>query len=133
MKYAIDVDGVLFDSRNQLIIDGTNAYNKITGRRAFFSEDITMDNYSRLIKENPSLVRKFDSLHPFSKSAEEMVFIFYAIDNDISIGSDEDFQRELGKIPQARKKCGRMFCMMRGIGSRKSIRTGMQFSGHLIQ
>ena len=101
MIYAIDVDGVIIDSQVEQLIDGYNAYRQFYKKTALFDgKRIDFDNYKRLLKKHKDTVNKFKRIHPYAKSAEEIVILYHIIDNNIKIKNDQDFRNLLKTISQ---------------------------------
>ena len=85
---ALDFDGVISDSINECLLVGYNAYVDYKGESGFLTSInlIDRDQYHLMI-----LYRRFVF------SAEDYIFINYAIDNKYELKSHENFQRFVNK------------------------------------
>lgn len=89
---ALDYDGVIIDSQLECLSVGFNAYLKLKQKTKLFDgEKFTFDNFDKKINENKDLVIKHNNLRVYVRDASSWYNIFYAIDNNIEIKNQEDF------------------------------------------
>lgn len=99
MIYAIDVDGVIVDSRTHAIIDTFNTYRELfRDTKICGGEKITLNNYREILDKNESTQDSFHKLASYARDAEEMVFIFYLIDKNIEVDNDDEFRAKFNEM-----------------------------------
>ncbi len=99
MIYAIDMDGVIVNSRIQVLIDVYNAYREIFRHTKLFNNKrIDLKNYEEILEKNRQVSDNFKKLTVYAKSAGENVFVFYLIDKKIEIKNDSEFRAKLSEI-----------------------------------
>ena len=101
MIYAIDMDGVIVDSRIQVLIDVYNAYREIFKHTQLFNNKrIDLENYEEILEKNRRVLANFKKLTVYAKSAGENIFAFYLIDKKINVKNDSEFRAELSQISE---------------------------------
>ena len=104
MIYALDVDGVILDSSDQLVIDGFNAYREFFPETKLFdNKKLTLKNYKNLFKKYKTTRNKFLKLHVYSKSAGEMVLNYRIIDNKEKIDNDKEYRKIIKNTKSLKK------------------------------
>ena len=103
MIYAIDVDGVIVDSFNEIVIDSLNAYKVLFPKNNIIKKRLTLKNYKEFFKKNKPLLKRFKELQLFSTCAEEIIFNCYIIDNNMDIESEKEYIKELKKISRSKQ------------------------------
>jgi len=91
---ALDFDGVIADTLEQIAIDAYNAYKTIFKIK---KPSLTLKDYRKTI--TPSFMEGFRSMMSFSRAPGHVVAIIHAMEHQAIIADQKDFDRYLEHLP----------------------------------
>lgn len=102
---ALDFDGVIVNSINDALVTSFNTYVKFYKYTELFGgKRIELNNFKEMPNKFPDEAKKFKELKVYAGCADEFVGIFMAIDENVKIKNQKEFDEFKESIPEEKKK-----------------------------
>ena len=99
---ALDFDGVIIDSKQEIFMVGFNAYIKYFSRSSLFGgQELTFDSLKRVCKSHSSICHEYWDLVRFTSRGADYGAIFKLIDDHGSASSQDMFSKYKHTISEA--------------------------------